>query len=416
MLLPLAFSIALRYIRAKHTQHFISFISFTSLFGIALGVAVLITVLSVMNGFDEEISHHFFGMTPEITVTDFSGKMQQGQKWENQLKKFPGVTGIAPFVGGQGLLTVTGQTLPTAILGINPDEEPHINQIASKIIAGHFNTLKTHRFGIILGKSQALSLGVWVGDKVTLMIPQANFSLAGMVPRFKRFDVVGVFSAGQGFGFDHELSFIDWHDAQKLFQMGDAITGLRLKVHNVYMAPTMGMKMAEILPGHFQVSDWTESFGSYFKAIKMEKTMMFLILMLIIGVAAFNLVSSLVMMVNDKQSEIAILRTLGALPSFILQVFMIQGVMIGAIGVLLGLLGGVLLSWNATAIVNTLEQIFQMHWISSNVYFIDYLPSHLMWQDVVSVCGAALLMSFFATLYPAWSASRVQPAEALRYE
>jgi len=412
----LAFFIARRYMRAKRGEHFISFMSFASLIGIALGVAVLITVLSVMNGFDEEISRHFFGMTPAITVNDFSGKMPHWTQWENQLKTFPGVVGIAPYVGGQGLLVFDGQTLPTAILGIDPDQETSINEIATKMVAGHFNTLKTHPFGIVLGKSQALNLGVWLGDKVTLMVPQVNFSLAGAIPRFKRFDVVGIFAAGDGFGFDRELSFMNYHDAQKLFQKGNAVSGLRLKVENIYAAPMMAMQMAEQLPNYIQVNDWTDSFGAYFKAIKMEKTMMFLILMLIIGVAAFNLVSSLVMMVNDKQSEIAILRTLGALPSLILRIFIMQGVMIGLAGVVLGLIGGIVLSLNATAIVHALEQCFQVKWISSNVYFIDYLPSHIQLNDIISVCGAALLMSFLATLYPAWRASRVQPAEALRYE
>lgn len=413
---PLSLYIGLRYIRAKRTQHFISFISLTSMMGIALGVAVLITVLSVMNGFDDEIHQHFFGMTPEITVTDFSGKMSHWKKWENQLKKYPEVKGIAPFLGGQGLLAFGDQSLPAAVIGVDPSQEISINQIASKMVAGRFDTLKTHSFGIILGKSQAMSLGAWIGDKVTLMIPQVNISLAGAIPRFKRFEVVGVFSAGPGFGFDRELSFIYLNDAQKLFQMGNNVTGLRLKIEDVYAAPIISMKMAQHLPPHFQVSDWTESFGAYFKAVKMEKTMMFLILALIIGVAAFNLVSSLVMLVNDKQSDIAILRTLGALPSTIMRIFMVQGILIGFMGVILGLIGGILLSLNATAIVNCLQDLFHAKWLSSSVYFVDYLPSRLSIKDVSEVCGMALFLSFIATIYPAWQASRVQPAEALRYE
>lgn len=306
--------------------------------------------------------------------------------------------------------------MPAAILGIEPNQEKTISQLSSKIIAGRFELLNKHRFGIILGRSQAMSLGVWLGDKVTVMIPQVNMTLAGAIPRFKRFDVIGIFSAGPGFGFDRELSFINLKDAQKLFQMGNAVTGLRLKIAEPYSAPLVGMKLAQQLPPTFQVSDWTDSFGAYFKAVKMEKTMMFLILTLIIGVAAFNLVSSLVMLVNDKQSEIAILRTIGALPSTIMQIFMVQGSLIGLLGVGLGLAGGLLLSYNATAIVNWLQNVLQVQWLSSNVYFVDFLPSRLEWTDVGKVCGMAFILSFVATLYPAWQASRIQPAEALRYE
>ena len=417
---PLALYIGLRYIRAKKTQHFISFISLTSMLGIALGVAVLITVLSVMNGFDDEIHQHFFGLTPEVTVTNFSGKMLNWQKWSNDIKQYPEVKadikGVAPYIGGQGLLTYNGQTLPAAILGVDPAQETMISQISSKIVVGHFDQLAKHRFGIVLGRSQAMSLGVWLGDKVTVMIPQVNVTLAGAIPRFKRFDVVGIFSAGPGFGFDRELSFIALSDAQKLFQMGNSVTGLRLKITDAYQAPILAMKIAQHLPPSMQVSDWTDAFGAYFKAVKMEKTMMFLILTLIIGVAAFNLVSSLVMLVNDKQSEIAILRTLGTLPSTIMQIFIVQGAFIGLFGVMLGLLGGILLSYNATAIVNGLQNMLHVHWLSSNVYFVDFLPSRLEWSDVNKVCGMALILSFIATLYPAWQASRIQPAEALRYE
>lgn len=417
---PLALYIGLRYIRAKRSQHFISFISLTSMLGIALGVAVLITVLSVMNGFDDEIHQHFFGLTPEITVSSFTEKMLNWEKWSKKIKQYADVKsdvkGVAPYIGGEGLLTYNGQTLPAAILGIEPNQEKTISQLSSKIIAGRFELLNKHRFGIILGRSQAMSLGVWLGDKVTVMIPQVNMTLAGAIPRFKRFDVIGIFSAGPGFGFDRELSFINLKDAQKLFQMGNAVTGLRLKIAEPYSAPLVGMKLAQQLPPTFQVSDWTDSFGAYFKAVKMEKTMMFLILTLIIGVAAFNLVSSLVMLVNDKQSEIAILRTIGALPSTIMQIFMVQGSLIGLLGVGLGLAGGLLLSYNATAIVNWLQNVLQVQWLSSNVYFVDFLPSRLEWTDVGKVCGMAFILSFVATLYPAWQASRIQPAEALRYE
>lgn len=411
---PLSVYIGIRYIRA--TQHFISFISFTSMLGIALGVAVLITVLSVMNGFDDEIHQHFFGLTPEVTISDSTQRMTHYLQWKNKIKKTPGVKGIAPYIGGQGLLSYDTESLPVAILGVDPEQETSISQIASKMVAGQFDNLNKHSFGIILGRSQAMNLGAWLGDKVTVMIPQVNITLAGAIPRFKRFKVVGIFSAGAGFGFDNELSFIRLKDAQKLFQMGKTVTGLRLKINDVYEAPNIAMRVAQELPVNFLVNNWTDSFGAYFKAIKMEKTMMFLILVLIIGVAAFNLVSSLVMLVNDKKAEIAILRTLGALPSTIMRIFMVQGIFIGLMGVFLGLLGGILLSLNATEIVNWLQNIFNVQFLSSNVYFVNFLPSRLALNDVIHVCCIALALSFVATLYPSWQASRVQPAEALRYE
>ena len=416
MFKPLACFVGLRYTRAKKSNHFISFISLSSMLGIALGVTVLITVLSVMNGFDHEIHHRFFSMAPEITINDYSGKLTDWPALSKKVAKYPGVVGVSPYVGGQGLMTLHGQVVPVLVTGIQPALESAVTRLSDKMMLGRLDGLKPGGFGIILGKQLANRLAVLPGEKVTLMIPKANVTLAGMVPRFKRFSVEGIFSAGTGFNFDSQLAFIDLKDGQTLFQMGDAVTGLKLKLDNVYSAPATSEALEKMLGNHYQVSNWTQQYGAFFSAVKMEKTMMFMILILIIAVAAFNLVSSLVMVVSDKQAEIAILRTLGAEPKTILSIFMVQGIFVGVIGTVLGVVGGVLLSWNATAIVDGLQQLFNVKLLSSNVYFVDYLPSQLQWHDVINVCCVAMVMSFLATLYPAWRASKTQPAEALRYE
>lgn len=414
MFKPLAFFIGLRYTRAKKRNHFVSFISLSSMLGIGLGVMVLVTVLSVMNGFDEEIHKRFFGMAPEITVSGRDGKIADWQNLQNQLKSTPGVIAVAPYIGGQGLLTHEGQVLPIVLTGIDPKEEQAITHIQDKLLMGDIADLQ--HFGILLGRNLADSLGVMVGDKVTIMIPQATVTPAGMIPRFKRFTVAGVFSAGSGFNFDAKLAFINLEDAQKLTQIGNNITGLKMKIKNIYEAPKISEQLADKLGEQYEVGNWTQQFGPFFHAVKLEKTMMFLILLLIIAVAAFNLVSSLVMVVNDKQSEIAILRTIGATPSTILWIFIVQGMMVGVVGTLLGLIGGIILASNATSIVNFLQSVFHTQLLSSNVYFVDYLPSKIMISDLWIICAVALLMSFVATIYPAWRASKTVIAEALHYE
>lgn len=414
MFKPLALFIGLRYTRAKKRNHFVSFISLSSMLGIGLGVMVLVTVLSVMNGFDEEIHKRFFGMAPEITVSGLDGKLADWPALESKLAALPQIRAVAPYVGAQGLLTHDGQVLPIVLTGILPDKEKAVTHLQDKLLIGNINDLQ--HFGIILGRSLADNLGVVLGDKVTIMVPQASVTPAGMLPRFKRFTVVGVFSAGTGFNFDTKLAFINLHDAQTLMQLGDDVSGLKMKIDDVYQAPEITNMLLNKLGDDYQVGNWTSTFGEFFQAVKMEKTMMFMILLLIIAVAAFNLVSSLVMVVNDKQSEIAILRTIGATPSTILRVFIVQGMLVGLIGTMMGLAAGLLLASNATTIVNHLQSLFHTNILSSSIYFVDYLPSKIMLSDLFNVCAMALLMSFLATIYPAWRASKTVIAEALHYE
>lgn len=411
---PLALFIGLRYTRSRKKNHFVSFISLSSMLGIGLGVMVLVTVLSVMNGFDLEIHQRFFGMAPEITVTGPGEKLTNWTEIAKKIKTIPDITALAPYVGGQGLLTHDGQVLPIVLTGIDPAMEEAVTHLEDKLLAGSIKDL--NHFGLILGKGLADNLGLMLGDKVTVMIPQATITPAGMIPRFKRFTVEGVFSAGAGFNFDTKLAFINMADAQKLMQMGNDISGIKMKINNVYRAPELSEQLSQLLGEEYQVGNWTQQFGAFFQAIKMEKTMMFMILLLIIAVAAFNLVSSLVMVVNDKQAEIAILRTIGASPATILWIFIVQGMMVGVVGTVLGLAGGLLLASNATAIVNWLQSVFQVKVLSSSIYFVDYLPSEILFSDLWHICVMALLMSFAATIYPAWRASKTVIAEALHYE
>ena len=416
MFRPLALYIGLRYTRAKRRNHFISFISLTSMLGIALGVTVLITVLSVMNGFDQEIRNRIFGMANQITVGTLSGSLPKWQQLSAKMSQQPGVTGVAPLISGQGILVNEGQTHPVVITGVVPEREMAVSDIANKMIKGEFAQLKPGKFGVVLGLELADSLGVSLGDKVTVLIPKLTVTPVGAMPRFRQFTVVGIFKVGNGFGFDSSVAFIHLKDAQTLFQFGENVSGLRLKVNDLYAAPRIGREIAETLPAEYQVANWTDTYGSYMHAVQLEKTMMFLILVLLIAIAAFNLVSTLVMVVTDKQADIAILRTLGATPKTILAIFMVQGTVIGIVGTLLGLMGGITLALNVTNIVSFLERTFHTRLFSSDVYFLNYLPSELALSDVVQICVVALVLSLLATLYPAWRAARTQPAEALRYE
>ena len=416
MFKPAALFIGLRYTRAKTRNHFISFISLVSMIGIALGVAVLITVLSVMNGFDREIKNRVFSMVSPVTVSSVTGYVAGWKGLQKTMKEFPFVTASAPFASGEVLLNYGGSVQPAIVTGILPDEEKSVSALSEKMISGKLTDLSSRSFAIVLGENLASRLNANVGDQVTVITPQVSLSPAGVLPRYKRFKVVGIFRAGSGFGFDAGLSFIHLNDAQKLMSLGENVTGLHLNVKDVFLAPKVAQTLSRELSPTASITTWADQFGEFFRAVQLEKTMMFFILLLIVAVAAFNLVSTLVMVVNEKQSDIAILRTFGATPRMIMSIFMIQGGLVGVVGTALGVIGGILLAFNVTAIVNGIEHVFHVQFLSSSVYFVDYLPSELLWGDVWRISVTALVLSLLATLYPAWRAARTEPVEALRYE
>lgn len=416
MFRPASIFIGLRYTRAKRRNHFISFISLMSMLGIALGVIVLITVLSVMNGFDREIRTRVFSMVPPVTVSSLANYVSNWQPVEKMLLKYPDITGVAPYVAGEVLLTNNGLVQPALVEGIVPKAERYVSAVGDKMVQGSLAQLEATSFGIVLGHDLADRLDAVVGDKVTVVTPQVSLTPAGVIPRFKRFTVTGIFKAGNGFGFDSNLAYINLPDAQKLMQLGNSVSGIHVNIKDVYAAPKISERLLFDLGAGVKTSNWTDQFGAFFRAVSMEKTMMFFILLLIIAVAVFNLVCTLVMVVNDKESDIAILRTMGATPEMIMKIFIVQGAIVGVVGTFLGVLGGIALAMHVTGMVNWLQDVFHVHFLSSNVYFVDYLPSEIQPWDVIKISFSSLLLSLLATIYPSWRASRTEPVEALRYE
>ncbi|PVZ68888.1 lipoprotein-releasing ABC transporter permease subunit [Pelagibaculum spongiae] len=414
MFRPLSLYIGLRYTRAKRRTHFISFISMISIAGMALGILALITVLSVMNGFQKELQSRILGMAPHATITEYPGPMKDWQTAADTAKTNPQVTGAAPFINGQGMFTFSGRVQGALIQGILPEVESEVSDLASNMVEGDLQGLLPGDFKVVMGSQLAASLGLQLGDKVTMIIPTANVTLAGAMPRFRRFTLSGIFEVG--YQFDSSLALINLSDAQKLFRLKDSVSGVRLRLKDIYQSREIAREVARELDGPHGISDWTREHGNFFAAVQMEKKVMFLILLLIVAVASFNIVSTLVMLVTDKQADIAILRTLGTSPAEIMQIFIVQGVWIGIFGTLLGTIGGVALALNVTDLVAWIEQVSGSQILASDVYYISFLPSELRWMDVITIGCASLVMSFIATLYPAWRASRVKPAEALRYE
>jgi lipoprotein-releasing system permease protein len=412
---PLELYIGLRYTRAKRRNHFISFISLISMLGIMLGVVALIAVLSVMNGFHKEVRERILGMTSHATISSYQNNLTDWQQAMELSTRHPNVVGQAPFIEAQTMLT-NGQKVNGAILrGILPEYEPRVSEVGEHMLAGRLDQLAAGGFDIILGKELALLLGVGVGDKVTVVTPQIRITPAGAMPRLKRFTVSGVFEVGMG-EYDRGLALIHMQDAARLLKLEDGVTGVRLKLDDLYLAPQVSRELAKQLPGVYRVSDWTFQHRNFFSALRTEKRMMSLILFLIVAVAAFNIVSTLVMVVTDKQSDIAILRTLGISPRSVMGIFIIQGATIGFVGTLLGIGGGILLSLNLESIVKSVEGFFDVNFLDPNIYYISTLPSDLHWDDVGMISISAFFITLVATLYPAWRASRTQPAEALRYE
>ncbi len=413
MLDRLPFLIGLRYVRAKRRNHFISFISLTSMLGLMLGVAVLILVLSVMNGFDHELRTRILGMVPHAKVESRTGMVE----WESlaaRLMERERVIGAAPYVEQQGMFSVGGRNEGAMVNGIHPEWEDRVSIIGRHMQQGALDDLQPGEWNIVLGSILARRLGVGVGDTVTLLVPEASITPAGVFPRLKRFTVSGVFSVGADL--DAGLAYANIEDMQTLARLGDAVGGLRLELDDLFEASAETRSIVNELGPGYRGVDWTFSHGNLFQAIQMEKRMIGLLLTVIIAVAAFNIVSTLVMVVTDKHADIAILRTIGATPRSIMGIFIVQGLAIGVIGILVGVVLGVLLALTISNIIDGVESLFGIQFLDAGVYFISNLPSRLDWTDVRDIVAAALVLTFLSTLYPAWRAAKVKPAEVLRYE
>jgi lipoprotein-releasing system permease protein len=403
-------------VRARRRNGFISFISLSSLLGIGLGVTALITVLSVMNGFEREVRDRILSMTAHATVSGLDGML--GGDWrelEQRASRAPEVVGVAPYIQREVMLTRSNLVRGAVLRGLLPDEEPEVSDIDGFMRIGTLRDLQSGQFGIILGVGLAGALGAGVGTKITVVSPQTAVTPAGVAPRLKRFTVVGIFQADHG-QYDGGVALVHLEDAARLFRQEGSIGGLRLKLVDPMRAAITSRELATRLGGSYWVVDWTQLNANWFRALRLEKTMMFLILTLIIAVAAFNIVSTLIMVVTDKRADIAILRTLGATPRAILGIFMVQGAFIGVLGTLLGLAGGVALANNVETLVPWLESLLGGKILPDDVYYITEVPSELRWADVSWITALAFILTVLATLYPAWRGSRTQPVEALRHE
>jgi lipoprotein-releasing system permease protein len=407
--------VGLRYTRAKRRNHFISFISAISMAGIALGVAALIVVLSVMNGFQKELRTRILGVASHVQVTGAGNRLEGWQGVAKAAAQQPRVVAAAPFVNAQGMLAAGQAVRGSVVRGILPEAEEKVAEIGQHMRAGKLDSLKAGEFNIVLGSELARALGVLPGDKVALIAPQGLVTPAGVIPRLKQFTVTGVFEVGM-FEYDSGLALVHMEDARKLYQMGDAVSGVRLRLDDLFSARGVARDLMTRLGGDLYATDWTRSHANFFRAVEIEKRVMFIILLLIVAVAAFNIVSTLVMLVTDKQSDIAILRTLGASPASIVQVFMVQGALIGVTGTLAGVVLGLLLGFNVDTVVPFVENLLGFKFLAKDIYYISDLPTDVQMGDVLTIGLVSLALSFVATLYPSWRASRVNPAEALRYE
>ncbi|MEJ8568286.1 lipoprotein-releasing ABC transporter permease subunit [Elongatibacter sediminis] len=412
---PLSAFIGLRYLRAKRSNHFISFISLVSMLGIALGVTTLITVISVMNGFEKELRSRILGAIAHATIQPVDGEMEDWHSVLGEVGNHPEVLGAAPYIE-EGVWLQGEESSGALLRGIDPALESRVSEVADKMVMGELADLQPGEYGIVLGIGLAGRLRVGPGDRVTIIAPRLKATPVGASPLMRRFTVVGAFEFGE-YENDSALALVHMDDAARLLRMpaGDA-GGVRLRLADMDQAWRVAREISTALPGHYYVRDWTQERGNLFQAVRTEKTVMWVILSLIIAVAAFNMISMLVMVVTDKQSDIAILKTMGARPATILRVFVIQGSLIGIIGTTLGVIGGIALAMNISAVVPYLEQVFGFSLFPSDIYYITELPSELRAGDVSKFALMALGMSLLSTLYPAWRASRTHPAEALRYE
>ncbi|MEO7386238.1 MAG: lipoprotein-releasing ABC transporter permease subunit [Gammaproteobacteria bacterium] len=415
MLRPYELAIALRYVRSRNKNRFISFISVISMAGIALAVAVLIMVLSVMNGFESEVRNRILQIVSHASITGLDGHISDWLALSKVASSDPDVLSVARFVDGQAMLVGPTEIRGVQVRGIDPASELRTSALGSLMVDGRLDALAPGEFGMVIGRTLAEQLGVHVGDSVIVLVSQGITTPAGVVPRMRRFHVTGIFYAGM-YEFDRALVFIHVADAQRLLRFGDDVTGIRLAVRDPLQAPTVVRAVANAWGGGVYVTDWTREHGNFFRSIQLTRSIIFVILLLVVGVAAFNIVSTLVMVVRDKRGEIAILRTLGSTPAAILTIFVLQGALVGIVGTVTGVAAGVLGAWNVSAIAAVLERLTGFQFLAPDVYFISELPSQLLWTDVWQVAGIALLLGLLSTIYPAWRGAVTAPAEVLRYE
>ena len=387
----------------------------TSMLGIALGVTALITVLSVMNGFEKELRDRILGMASHATITTFSGKLPDWEGLSGTLADQERIVAMAPYVRGESMLSIGNRVSGALLRGVLPEMEGDVSDVVSHINGGDLGLLEAGKYGIILGSELAIALGAGIGDAITVVSPQVTIGPIGILPRLRRFTVAGIFEVGM-YEYDRGVALVHLTDAAKLFRLDDNVSGLRLKLDDIFDAPQIARTLSAGLSGDYRVEDWTRQHANFFRAVKTEKRVMFIILTLIVAVAAFNIVSTLVMVVTDKRSDIAILRTLGATPGSIMTIFIIQGVVIGVMGTALGVAGGLGLALNVETIVPAIERFFNVEFLAADVYYISDVPSELHWNDVWIMAMVSMGLSLLATLYPAWRAAHTLPAEALRYE
>jgi len=407
--------IGTRYLRSGHQNRFISFISLISMLGIVLGVATLIVVLSVMNGFESELRGRILGMTSHATVMGERGRLAEWRRVQEQVKRFPQITAAAPYVEGEGMLVNGKYVSGATVRGIVPEQEKTVGRLDAHMIEGSLDSLRGGEYRVVLGKALAEELRVKVGDTVVLVVAKGNTTPVGVMPRMRRFKVSGVFNAGM-YEYDRGLAVVAMADAARLYKLQDSVTGVRLAFEDLFRAPALLADIAPQLDGVFYTSDWTQKHANFFRSIEYTKSMMFVILLLIVAVGAFNIVSTLVMVVKEKQSDIAILRTVGARPRSVLAVFIVQGAIIGLFGTLAGVGLGIVLSLNLTRVVQWLEHLLNTQFMDARVYFMSELPALIESSDVWRIALTAFALCCLSTLYPAWRAARTQPAEALRHE
>ncbi len=412
---PLEAFIGMRYVRAKRRNHFISFISMTSMLGIALGVTTLITVISVMNGFEKELRTRILGAIAHATIQPADGSSMEWRNVIDRVEKHPEVNGAAPYIE-EGVWLQGIESSGAFIRGVNPEFEPRVSEVDEKMLSGELSDLKPGEYGIILGIGLASRLRVGPGDRVTVIAPRLKATPVGATPLMRRFTVVGAFEFGE-FENDSTLALIHIEDAARLLRMPPgSIGGVRLHLEDMYRAWRVAREISDTMKGYYIVRDWTQERGNLFQAVRTERTVMWVILSLIIAVAAFNIISMLVMVVTDKQADIAILKTMGAMPGTVMRIFVIQGIVIGVIGTVLGVIGGILLAQNVGSVVPFLESLFGFSLFPSDIYYITELPSDLRTGDVIKFALMSLVMSLVATIYPSWRAAKTHPAEALSYE